>query len=91
MLANESNMEYTRTVNGLTMTALDEIWQRERDILSMAFQMSENNANRANAVVLEKLAAEAARDAAELEAEVQAASNTGEFMKEVFLGIVGIG
>ena len=89
--ANESNMEYTRTVNGLTMTALDEIWQRERDILSMAFQMSENNANRANAVVLEKLAAEAARDAAELEAEVQAASNTGNFMKEVFLSIVGIG
>ena len=89
--ANESNMEYTRTVNGLTMTALDEIWQRERDILSMAFQMSENNANRANAVVLEKLAAEAARDAAELEADIQAASNTGDFMKEVFKSIVGIG
>jgi len=89
--ANESNMEYTRTVNGLTMTSVDEIWQRERDILSMAFQMSENNANRANAVVLEKLAAEAAMEAAELEADVQAATNTGNFMKEVFLSIVGIG
>ena len=88
--ANESNMEYTRTVNGLTMKALDEIWQRERDTLSMAFQISENNAQRANAVVLEKLAGQTVKEAAILEGEIQAASNTGLFLTEVFKSIVGI-
>jgi hypothetical protein len=49
--ANEANMAYAQNVNGLTMRALDEIWMRERDILSMAFQISENNAQRANTVL----------------------------------------
>jgi len=89
--ANESNMAYTQQVNGLTMRALDEIWMRERDILSMAFQISENNAQRANAVVLEKLAAEGVKEAAALEAEIEAAANSGNFLKEVFKSIVGIG
>jgi len=89
--ANESNMAYAQNVNGLTMRALDEIWMRERDILSMAFQISENNAQRSNAVVLEKLQIEGVKEAAELKADIQAASNSGNFLKEVFKSIVGIG
>ena len=89
--ANEANMAYAQNVNGLTMRALDEIWMRERDILSMAFQISENNAQRANAVVLEKLSIEGVKEAAKLEAEIQAAANSGNFLKEVFKSIVGIG
>ena len=88
--ANESNMAYTQAVNGLTMTSLDEIWQRERDILSMAFQISENNANRANEIVLQKLAADSGTDAAKLQAEIEASSGAGDFVKEVFLKIIGI-
>lgn len=88
--ANESNMAYTQAVNGLTMTSLDEIWQRERDILSMAFQISENNANRANEIVLQKLAANANTDAAKLQAEIESAAGAGDFVKEVFLKIIGI-
>jgi hypothetical protein len=88
--ANESNMAYTQAVNGLTMTSLDEIWQRERDILSMAFQISENNANRANEIVLQKLSADAGTDAAKLQAEIEASSGAGDFVKEVFLKIIGI-
>jgi len=88
--ANESNMAYTQAVNGLTMTSLDEIWQRERDILSMAFQISENNANRANEIVLQKLAADATEDAAKLQAEIEASAGAGDFVKEVFLKIIGI-
>jgi hypothetical protein len=88
--ANESNMAYTQAVNGLTMTSLDEIWQRERDILSMAFQISENNANRANEIVLQKLAADASTDAAKLQAEIEASAGAGDFVKEVFLKIIGI-
>ena len=89
--ANESNMAYAQNVNGLTMRALDEIWMRERDILSMAFQISENNAQRSNAVVLEKLQIEGVKEAAKLEADIQAAANSGNFLKEVFKSIVGIG
>ena len=89
--ANEANMAYAQSVNGLTMRALDEIWMRERDILSMAFQISENNAQRANAVVLEKLQIEGVKEAAKLEADIQAAANSGNFLKEVFKSIVGIG
>ncbi len=89
--ANEANMAYAQNVNGLTMRALDEIWMRERDILSMAFQISENNAQRANAVVLEKLQIEGVKEAAKLEADIQAAANSGNFLKEVFKSIVGIG
>ena len=89
--ANESNMAYAQNVNGLTMRALDEIWMRERDILSMAFQISENNAQRSNAVVLEKLSIEGVKEAAKLEADIQAAANSGNFLKEVFKSIVGIG
>ena len=88
--ANESNMAYTQAVNGLTMTSLDEIWQRERDILSMAFQISENNANRANEIVLQKLSTDAGTDAAKLQAEIEASSGAGDFVKEVFLKIIGI-
>jgi hypothetical protein len=88
--ANESNMAYTQAVNGLTMTSLDEIWQRERDILSMAFQISENNANRANEIVLQKLAADASTDAAKLQADIEASAGAGDFVKEVFLKIIGI-
>mgnify|MGYP003108825137 CR=1 FL=1 len=89
--ANEANMAYAQNVNGLTMRALDEIWMRERDVLSMAFQISENNAQRANAVVLEKLQIEGVKEAAKLEADIQAAANSGDFLKEVFKSIVGIG
>lgn len=86
---NESNMQFAQTMNELTATNLDEIWQRERDLLSMAFQVSENNANRANEVVLQKIAAQAQKDAAELQADLEAEANTGDFIKEILVGISG--
>ena len=88
---NESNMEFARTMNDLTSTNLDEIWQRERDLLSMAFQVSENNANRANEILVQKIAAQATKDAAELEADLEAEANTGDFIKEILIGISGLG
>ena len=88
---NESNMQFAQTMNGFTATNLDEIWQRERDLLSMAFKVSEGNADRATEVVLQKIAAQANRDAAELQANLEAEKNTGSFIKEVILGITGLG
>jgi hypothetical protein len=50
--ANESNMEYTQTVNALTLKTLDEIWQRERDLMDYSFTQSENEADRALSILL---------------------------------------
>ena len=87
---NESNMQFAQTMNGFTATNLDEIWQRERDLLSMAFKVSEGNADRATEVVLQKIAAQASKDSAELQANLEAEKNTGNFIKEVILGITGL-
>jgi hypothetical protein len=88
---NESNMQFAQTMNGFTATNLDEIWQRERDLLSMAFKVSEGNADRATEVVLQKIAAQASKDAAELQANLEAEKNSGNFIKEIILGITGLG
>ena len=74
---NESNMAFAQTINALTSTNLDAIWQRERDIMSMAFQVSEGNAERANSIILQKMAADASIDVAELQAKIKAAEQEG--------------
>jgi len=40
---NEANMELARTSNAMTAKALDEVWQKERDILSYAFTSAETD------------------------------------------------
>jgi hypothetical protein len=49
---NQSNMEFARTINALTSTNLDQIWQRERDIMSYAFAQSESSQDRALNILL---------------------------------------
>ena len=49
---NQSNMEFARTINALTSTNLDNIWQRERDIMSYAFTQSESAKDRAMNILL---------------------------------------
>ena len=43
---NEANMQQALVSNQLTMSALDNIWQRERDLMSFAFNSGENQADR---------------------------------------------
>lgn len=50
--ANQSNMDYAQTVNALTAKVLDQIWQRERDIMDYSFTQSENSADRALSILL---------------------------------------
>ena len=85
---NESNMAFAQTINALTSTNLDAIWQRERDILSMAFQVSEGNADRANSIIIQQMAADATIDAAELQAKIGAAQSKGNFFAEVVKKII---
>jgi hypothetical protein len=50
--ANQSNFEYAKNVNGLTNKAIDQIWQKERDLMSYAFTMSESAKDRTLNILL---------------------------------------
>jgi hypothetical protein len=78
-------MAFAQTINALTSTNLDAIWQRERDILSMAFQVSEGNSDRANSIILQKMAADTEIDVAELQASMESKKQTGNFIGELAL------
>jgi len=43
---NASNLEFARSANGFTQTTLDNLWQRERDLMAFAFQQSESTEER---------------------------------------------
>lgn len=49
---NVANLTYAKEVNGLTQKALDDYWQKERDIMSYAFAQSEGAADRALRILL---------------------------------------
>jgi len=49
---NVANLTYAKEVNGLTQKALDDYWQKERDIMSFAFAQSEGAADRALKILL---------------------------------------
>ena len=52
---NEANAEFAKTANNLTAKAMDEIWQKERDIMSYAFTSIENDKSiAANLLVADK-------------------------------------
>jgi hypothetical protein len=50
--ANTANSEYAKNVNGLTVATLDQIWQRERDLMGFAFTGAESAMERSLKVLL---------------------------------------
>jgi hypothetical protein len=73
---NQSNMDFAKVINGLTAANMDQIWQRERDLMSFAFQLENNNADRATTIAVQELANEAA-------ASTAAASRSGSFANAI--------
>lgn len=43
---NEANMTAAKIANGFTQTTIDQVWQRERDIMAAALTTAEGDANR---------------------------------------------
>lgn len=78
--ANESNMDYAQTVNGLTIKSLDEIWQRERDLMDYAFTQSENAADRALSILMADKQMESVME----QLESQEDTALGELLTKVF-------
>jgi len=52
---NEANMQLAKTENAFTASTLDQVWQRERDLLSYAWQADNNALDRINNVILEDM------------------------------------
>jgi hypothetical protein len=75
---NERALYVAKEQNALTQAEIDEIWQRERDEMDYVFNAYQNDQDRANAIVLQKLAGEATLDAAKLQAEIGANVTIGE-------------
>ena len=52
---NDANMQLAKTENAFTASTLDQVWQRERDLLSYAWQADNNALDRINNVILEDM------------------------------------
>lgn len=61
---NEANRQNALQANNLTQKGLDEVWQKERDLMAYAFATAESAAERRNALILQDLKAEASGDSA---------------------------
>ena len=85
---NQSNADFAKTINAMTSKNIDAVWQRERDIMSLAFQTAESNADNATSIILQQMAADATITAAELQAKIEATKKAGDFLSEAFLSIV---
>ena len=77
---NEANRQFAQVLNNMSQTTLDQIWQRERDIMAFSFQQAENAAERAANVALAKLTAEE-------QAKLQDNIGQGKLMATVVDGI----
>lgn len=77
---NEANRQDALAATGLTETAMNALWQRERDIMAFAFTSAENASQRAHEVVLQKKSSKDASKSALYEA-------AGGFVSQLVRGI----
>lgn len=87
---NMSNLEYTKTINSLTGAQLDQIWQRERDLLDFAFTSTESAKDRASAILLAKLGADSSIQAMKLQDKMNTKTAWGNLAGVVIGKLAGI-
>lgn len=80
---NMANMEAAKAANLLTDSMLNEIWQRERDMLSMAWKSSENTADRANAIIMAEMEIEARDEALDKQAAAERSAAAGAALYQI--------
>ena len=79
---NESNMDLAQTINALTGKNLDEIWQKERDLMDYTFRSSESAKDRA----LNTLLADKKLEAVKLELQAEEDAAKGSLWTKIFFG-----
>ena len=77
---NQNNMDFAKNVNGLTNKTLDEIYQRERDMMDMYFNSQEKKKDRITSLLLGDKDIEAAK----LAVEYQEGKDRSEFLFDMF-------
>ena len=83
---NQANFEFAKQTNALTNKQIDQIWQRERDIMSFAFTQSENALDRTLKVLLGDKTLEGLR----LQADATEGAANAELFARVFFGNKGL-
>ena len=90
----EANMQDAKTMNAFTASTLDQVWQRERDLLSYTWQANDSALKWINDVVIQNILATSSANntAATNAANVQAASVSAEGSKwgQIGAAVVGI-
>ena len=79
-------MTLAKTQNAFTQSTMDQIWQRERDVMSMAWKSSESNADRINAILLAQMSKEATVEAVKLQNNMSNAGDIGGALLGWLLG-----
>ena len=74
---NVANAEAAKTSNAFTASTLDQIWQRERDMMSMAWKSSESSAERANAIIMAQMGVAAQKEALATQRAAEESSAVG--------------
>jgi len=62
---NAANMQYAQSMTGLTAAAMDQLWQKERDLMTMVFTAAENQLDRDAEIAMAKLTAKQQQDYAD--------------------------
>jgi len=89
---NVANAEAAKASNAFTASTIDQIWQRERDLMSMAWKSSESAGDRANNIILSQMGADAQRESINMQTEANEDAATGGFFsKLLFYGLTGGG
>ena len=86
---NQANRDAALVANNLTMTAYNNIVQRDRDVLAWAWQSGENAAERDANIIIAKIQDEASRYAADIKAAADKGS-AGSAALGSFLGQLAI-
>jgi hypothetical protein len=92
---NAANRDEAIAANGLTATAYNNLLQKERDIMSYAFQTANDNASRATQLAVANISADASITAAEMAASgdkaAGLASAAGSLLGNMFQGSMASG
>ena len=83
---NLANQEAAKISNAFTASTMDQIWQRERDLMSMAWKSSESSADRANNILLTQMTVTAQKEALALQAQAEKSSAFGSFLASMVFG-----
>ena len=80
---NMANQEAAKISNAFTANTMDQIWQRERDIMSMAWKSSESAGDRANNILITQMTVEAQKEALALQASASKSAAMGSFFSSL--------